>query len=43
MLSSLSVVEPLYPPTAVLGGTVVAELHFDVSHIFILSAKPKKI
>ncbi len=28
VLSSISIVDPMYPPNAVMGGTVVAELHF---------------
>jgi TonB family protein len=38
----LSVVDPLYPPNAVWGGTVVAELHFvagKVQDVTILSGK----
>ncbi len=42
MLGSLSVVDPPYPPNVVLGGTVVAELHFvegNVEGMRILSGK----
>jgi len=33
MLGSLSVVDPSYPPNAVFGGTVIAELHFAAGHV----------
>ncbi len=33
MLGSLSVVDPSFPPNAILGGTVIAELHFAVGHV----------
>ncbi len=42
LLGSLSVVDPTYPPNIVLGGTVVAELHFvegNVEGVHILSGK----
>ena len=42
MLGSLSVADPQFPPNAVSGGTVVAELHFvsgNVSSVKILSGE----
>jgi TonB family protein len=42
MLGTLSIVDPLFPPHATMGGTVVAEVHFasgDISSVRILSGE----